>query len=256
MGVKRMKYAIITGASKGLGASIAERFIQEGIQVIGVSRTENRELSELSSESETKYQHFKCNLSNMDELERTFEKIKDQIFKESTELVYLINNAATVNPIDIATKHTTEAVEAHIKLNLTAPIITTALVLKRAKESGVKTIITNITSGAADRSTYGWSAYGASKAGLNHYTNTVALEQNVLKTNNKVILFDPSIMDTNMQGDIRKSNPASFQEVEKFRKYKEENQLSDTRTVANVLVDILLDAEMVENGKYYSIKDY
>lgn len=251
-----MKFAIITGTSKGLGASIAELLMKAGVHVVGIARTRNRDLLQIARDAGVTYQHFTCNLSDVDQLDRTIEKINDQVFKKETDLVYLINNAATVNPIDIATKHTSEAVQAHMQLNLIAPILTTALVLKRAKHCGIKTVITNVTSGAADRSTYGWSLYGSSKAGLNRYTESVALEQKELKTEHKVILFDPSIMDTGMQGEIRSASPDAFKDVEQFIDYKVENKLSDTADVASVLVKILLDEAAIINGKYYSIKDY
>lgn len=251
-----MKYAIITGTSKGLGSSMAEKMIKAGVNVVGISRNENPVLEELASQSKVRYHHFRCNLTNVENLDRTFAKINDLVVKEDTELVYLINNAATVKPIDIATNQTIEAVQAHMQLNLIAPIITTSLLLKRARRKGIKTIIANVTSGAANRSTYGWSAYGSSKAGLNRFTETVALEQKELGTENKVILLDPSIMDTNMQNDIRSTDEESFRDVNQFKQYKEENKLSDTADVANVFVTILLDDEQVVNGKYYSIKDY
>ncbi|WP_284521581.1 SDR family NAD(P)-dependent oxidoreductase [Cytobacillus pseudoceanisediminis] len=47
-----MKLAIITGASKGLGASIAKRMITEGTGIISVSRTENPELAKLAAENQ------------------------------------------------------------------------------------------------------------------------------------------------------------------------------------------------------------
>lgn len=251
-----MKYAIITGSSKGLGASTAKQLLKAGIHVLGIARETNDSLMQVAKEAGVTYQHFNCNLSDTNQLDRTFEKINDQVFKKDTELVYLINNAATVKPIDIATRQTSEAVQAHMQLNLIAPILTTSLVLKRAKHCGIKTVITNVSSGAAGRSTYGWSLYGSSKAGLNRYTETVALEQTELKTGHKVILFDPSLMDTNMQGDIRSTSPEAFQDVEQFKQYKIENKLSNTTDVANVLVKILLDDTEIINGKYYSIKDY
>ena len=251
-----MKYAIITGTSKGLGASIAELMLKAGIHVVGISRNQNPVLQQIASDLKVSYQHFKCNLSDVEHLDRTIEKVNDQVFKSETELVYLINNAATIKPIDVATKQTIEAVQAHMQLNLIAPIITTSLVLRRAQNHHVKTVVTNVTSGAADRSTYGWSAYGSSKAGLNRFTETVALEQKELKTDHKVILFDPSIMDTNMQGDIRSSNKESFQDIDQFKQYKAENKLSDTTDVANVLVNILVEDDRIVNGRYYSVKDY
>lgn len=250
-----MKYAIITGTSKGLGASIAEQMLQEGIHVIGIARHQNKKLEQFAKQAGVSYQHMKCDLADVDQIDKTFETISDQIFKKNTDLVYLINNAATVNPIETSANHTIEAVQAHMQINLIAPMITSSLILKRAEKLPVRVVIVNVSSGAADRATYGWSAYGASKAGLNSYTTTVALEQTELGTYNKVILFDPSIMDTAMQGDIRLATKEAFQEVDQFKQFKEESMLRDTAVVAKALVDILGSEAEVTNGKYYSVKD-
>ncbi|WP_017470710.1 (S)-benzoin forming benzil reductase [Amphibacillus jilinensis] len=251
-----MKYAIVTGTSKGLGAAIAELLLKNDIHVIGIARHVNKQLSQLADQSKVTYQHFSCDLADVDQLDRTFEKVNDQIFKKETSRVYLINSAATVNPIDTVANHTIEAIQAHMQINLIAPMLTTSLVLKKAKQSGMETIVANISSGAADRSTYGWSAYGASKAGLNRYTQTVALEEEQLGTSNKIILFDPSIMDTEMQRDIRAVDQEAFQEVEQFKQYKKQNKLRDKSVVAQVFVNILVEPAEINNGHYYSIKDY
>ena len=50
-----MKYAIITGASKGLGLALAKRLIHEQIPVLSVSRTENEELKNLAKEKGVDY---------------------------------------------------------------------------------------------------------------------------------------------------------------------------------------------------------
>lgn len=251
-----MRYAIVTGTSKGLGAAIARHLLEQGIHVIGIARNRNKELIKVATERNVSYQHFTCDLANGDQIDHVFATINDQIFKTGTQRVYLINNAATVNPIDTVANHTMEAIQAHMQVNLVAPMLTTSLVLKKAKAYAIPTVVVNITSGAANRSTYGWSAYGASKAGLDRYTNTVALEEQKLNTNNKAILFDPSIMDTSMQQDIRSVDKEAFADVEQFKRYKEEKQLRDTTVVAEILVNLLVDDDQIENGKYYSIKQY
>src|SRR5690625_5748465 len=86
----------------------------------------------------------------------------------------------------------------------------------------------NITSGAANRPIYGWSAYCSTKALINRYTETVALEQHTLKTENKVFAFSPGVMDTNMQAEIRSTDSASFKDVEQFIQYKKDDQLRHT----------------------------
>src|SRR5699024_5076527 len=113
-----------------------------------------------------------------------------------------------------------------------------------------------ITSGAANRPIFGWSAYCSSKASMNMYVQTVALEQNHLKTNHKIIAFSPGVMDTAMQEKIRESSTEAFIDVETFRGYKEDGQLSKSDMVGSVIVDIMGDESSIENGKIYDISDY
>jgi len=134
--------------------------------------------------------------------------------------------------------------------------VLTNLLLQRATENEVTLLCANVTSGAAERPVYGWSAYCSTKASINMYTKTVALEQDELKTGNKVIAFSPGIMDTAMQEKIRASSPEEFAEVDKFRDYKKNNILKDTDAVGGVLVDILTDETSVQNGKVYNVRDY
>lgn len=67
-----MKFAIITGASRGLGEAIARRLLQEQMAVISVSRTENEQLKELALEKGFNYTHFHCNLSLEKEVQEVF----------------------------------------------------------------------------------------------------------------------------------------------------------------------------------------
>src|SRR5690625_5452847 len=112
-----------------------------------------------------------------------------------------------------------------------------------------------ITSLAAERPVYGWSAYCSTKASINMYTKTVGLEQEVEGTENKVFAFSPGVMDTNMQAEIRSRTKEQFKDVESFRQYKERNALRDPKKVGQILVKLLLD-EKIENGKVYYVTDY
>lgn len=87
------------------------------------------------------------------------------------------------------------------------------------------------------------------------YTKTVALEQDELGTENKIIAFSPGIMDTDMQSMIRSSSKEQFTEIERFKDYKTNKSLRNTDIVAGVLIDIITD-EDVKNGKIYYISNY
>ncbi|MFB1051129.1 (S)-benzoin forming benzil reductase [Paraliobacillus sp. JSM ZJ581] len=250
-----MKYAVITGTSKGLGASIAVLLLKQGVHVIGVSRNKDKKLEKVAQENNVTYQHYTCDLANVEKMDKIFSIIASQFIRKKISMIYLIHNAGTVNPINTAENYIPEAITSHVHVNLIAPMIASSLFLNVAKTSNTPLINVFVTSGAANRSVYGWSAYSATKAGINRYAKTIALEQDMLETNSKVMIFDPSIMDTEMQTEIRSSSKEAFQDVEQFQQYKQENKLRSTNTVAKVLIDILLAPERIENGGYYSVKD-
>ncbi|SEO48066.1 benzil reductase ((S)-benzoin forming) [Amphibacillus marinus] len=251
-----MRHAIVTGTSKGLGAAIAKHMLQQGVHVSGLARNQNNALNEVALHQQTTYQHFSCDLTDVKQIKQCFAKIITNIFNKETDCVYLVNNAATVQPINTVSKHHLDDVQAHMQLNLLAPMHITSLALKAAHKANVKIVIVNISSGAANRITYGWSAYGASKAGLNHFSETAALEERELNSDNKIIIFDPSIMDTGMQGEIRSTDEMAFQQVEQFKQYQLEHKLRSADQVAKVLLKLLGDEDNLVSGQRYHINDY
>lgn len=251
-----MRYGVVTGVSKGLGESVANILMESGVNVIGISRSKNKSLEEAAQQNNVLFQHFSCDLGDVDALEETFNKISSLIFQEEPSTVYLVNNAAVLDPVDKSMNLDSHELAYHVQVNSLAPMVMTNLFLKKASEEEVPFIGVTITSGAAERPVYGWSAYCSTKAGINMYTKTAALEQKELKTQNKVIAFSPGIMDTQMQEKIRASNKDEFIEVDTFKDYKHKNLLKDTEAVGGVLVDILTDESSVENGKIYNVRDY
>jgi NADP-dependent 3-hydroxy acid dehydrogenase YdfG len=100
--------------------------------------------------------------------------------------------------------------------------------------------ILNISSGAAVTAYPGWSVYGGTKAGLDHFSRTVAAEQ----TGNavKVVSLYPGVIDTGMQETIRHSDPELFPNKERFDKLKSEGQLATPEATARRVLDYLNSA--------------
>jgi benzil reductase ((S)-benzoin forming) len=249
-----MKYAIITGASKGLGASIAKRLIDEQIALVTVSRTENEELRKYAQANNIFYQHHFCNLSNEEEIQEVFMEIAHSIFQKNPEEILLFNNAGVIEPIHTVGSLDQTPIIRNIQVNLIAPMLITNLFLQKAKLTNISVQVINVTSGAATRPIHGWSIYCSSKAGLNMFTQTVAMEQAEMKTNNKIMAFSPGVMDTEMQEIIRTSSKEAFIEIDKFKEYKEKNILKHPDVVGGALVDLVLSGNY-ESGKVYHIKD-
>ncbi|MGZ4095613.1 MAG: (S)-benzoin forming benzil reductase [Bacteroidia bacterium] len=250
-----MRYAIITGASRGLGEAIAKRMLQEQIAVVSVSRTENNGIRKLALEKGLFYRHYPCNLSLEKEVQEVFMEIAHCIYQKNPHEIYLFNNAGVIEPIETVGNLDQTPIIRNIQVNLIAPILITNIFLKKAGQSGTTVQAINITSGAAVRSIEGWSVYCSAKAGLNMFTQTAALEQAEMKTNNKIIAYSPGIMDTKMQETIRSSSKEAFKELEKFIEYKEKNKLLEADAVANPLIDLVLNGN-AESGKIYHVSDF
>lgn len=233
-----MKLAIVTGASRGLGRSVAEELVKRDYEVVNFSRTQAADAS---------FRHIEVDLSNPESTLAALEHVKPLI--ETATSLLVVQNAALIEPIHRAGHMNPNQLIAHVQANLLAPMLVTNAVL--AYELPVSLV--HVTSGAAKRPLSGWSAYCGTKAGLDHFTETVALELD--GTHNKVALFNPGVMDTAMQENIRASSEDAFRDVEQFRSYVTEGRLRTPETVARILVEHLID-EPFENGKTYSVYDH
>ncbi len=246
------KIAIVTGASRGLGAAISQKLAEEGYSIISISRSDNSTLHTIAADNGQSYYHFPCNLADGSEVEDTFTKVYEKVNQPDTEEVFLIHNAGTVAPIHTVGHLHPQTVTDSTQINLISPIIMTNMLLKITDK---KVTIANITSGAAQRPIEGWSVYCSTKAALNMFTQTVALEQETAGTSHKIFAFNPGIMDTDMQGEIRTSSEEQFTDIAKFQGYKEDGLLRAPETVANIFVSLLLDTE-TKSGVIYQINDF
>jgi benzil reductase ((S)-benzoin forming) len=249
-----MDYAIVTGATRGLGESVAKLFTRKGISLINVSRTDNDVLKKLCEEEGVSYEYTQCDLSNPGETEEVMKKIGRKVFDSSPNRIYLVQNAGVVTPINPSGQIEKADLEKSVNVNLLSPMIVTNEMLKASQDSSSQLIMINVSSGAGSRPVYGWSTYCSTKAGINMLTETVSLELSKNGSRHKVIAFSPGVMDTDMQGTIRSSSEESFAEVENFKRYKEQGMLRDTDKVAEVLVKLVTDTD-VESGKLYHVND-
>ncbi|UOR13269.1 (S)-benzoin forming benzil reductase [Halobacillus amylolyticus] len=247
-----MQYAIVTGDSRGLGEAIAEQFLTKSIHVVGVSRHSNRELAEKYGGS---YTHVACDLSDPSQLEEGIEQVMKRVTRDDPHFIYLVNNAGVIEPIETVGNFQSQDVSKHMMINVTAPMMFLNHLLKEANDQGIKTAAINITSGAAERSVHGWSVYSSSKAAINRFTETAALEQDMAGKEHKIFAYSPGVVDTDMQKEIRSSKESAFADLDKFKALKEKGNLNSPRTVAAVLMDLLNDFSSIESGKVYKLYD-
>ena len=157
------KVALITGASKGIGYSIAEVFAAAGAKVVIASRKQDS-LDELANKLKGKGYEvcgFSCNVGNIDELS----KLVDKTVEKYGTIDILVNNAAA-NPVFGPIHETSlEAFDKIMNVNVKAPFELMKLCFPFLRKSSSPSVI-NISSVGGISPESGLGIYSASKAAL------------------------------------------------------------------------------------------
>jgi len=185
---------LVTGASRGLGLSIARNLLMAGDNVIALARHETKEL--LSVIAQTKDSgsvrlHFvRFDLSKTAEIPEMVRSLRS----EFGPLYGLVNNAAIGLSGALALMHNSQ-VEELVRVNTVAPIILTKYVVRSMMSARVGRII-NIASIAASTGYSGLAVYGATKASMIGFTRSLARE--VGRLGITVNAIAPGFLDTDM----------------------------------------------------------
>jgi NAD(P)-dependent dehydrogenase (short-subunit alcohol dehydrogenase family) len=167
--------AIITGASQGLGAAIAEHFLAEGANIVLCSRNA-ADLSEqhmrlAAAHGADRVWSRPADISSTKDVDALFEEAQSRFGR----LDVLVNNAGVYGPMgSIDTVDWDEWVQA-IAINLTGTVYCArkAVTIFKPRRYG-KIVI--LSGGGATSPLPGISAYAASKAAIVRLTETLALE--------------------------------------------------------------------------------
>jgi benzil reductase ((S)-benzoin forming) len=242
-----MKHIVVTGASKGLGEALAYEAIKNDYTVHCISRTINEGLAEHDS-----VHYYPFDLLNLEEIPSLMKDIYKHL--KSCEEVFIIQNAGIIGPIKkIEDCHPNELFQNNL-INLMAPMLFTSEFIKRSKNLNAKKRIMNISSGAARKPIGSWSAYCASKAGLDMFTRTVAVEQEQAEYPCELVSVAPGIIDTGMQEEIRSTDSDDFKRLDDFKNYKENNLLAQPSEVASKLIKYLMSDEFT-SGELLDIRN-
>ncbi|QBP42822.1 SDR family NAD(P)-dependent oxidoreductase [Paenisporosarcina antarctica] len=241
-----MKVYVVTGASKGIGFELAKQLSGAGHFVIGIARTE-------SKIDGVKF--IKADLSETEKLESLTNEIIAAAPQHAVSFT-LINNAGMVNPIGIIGSVNAEEITNAIAVNLTAPMIISNAFISKLKDSNVSKRIVNISSGAGRNAYEGWGTYCATKAGIDHFSRVVAIEQLNAQHPVDIVSIAPGIIDTGMQEIIRASKEEAFPLLDKFIEYKEQGLLSSAQQTAQKLISFMENEDFKEVGSIVDIRNY
>ncbi|MGZ5102070.1 MAG: SDR family NAD(P)-dependent oxidoreductase [Usitatibacter sp.] len=223
-----MNLYIVTGTTKGLGAALA----------LLIARDARNELVALARAAEGPIPggfRIEADLADAKSLEAACDRLDERLRGKGYAKAVLINNAGLIPPVGPLDQVGAAELERNLVVNLVAPMRLMRRFLRATAEVPLRRII-NISSGAARRPIFGWSAYCAAKAGLDMASRCVALEAETRKQCVEVASLAPGVIDTSMQEIVRGATAEQFVDVERFRQMKADGVL---RPAADVAADIL-----------------
>jgi 3-oxoacyl-[acyl-carrier protein] reductase len=196
---------VITGASRGLGLSIAQAFWDTGANLFLVARSGSalEEISERLRRSRQGGQEIAYVVADLGESE-TPQRIMAALNRFAARLDVLVNNAAIIGPIGPFAGNDWTEWQRAIQVNLLAPAAICQGAIMRMKEQGGGVIL-NISGGGATSPRPNFSAYATAKAALVRMSETMAAE--VFQYGIRVNCIAPGAMNTEMATAVLRAGP-------------------------------------------------
>lgn len=233
---------ILTGASRGMGHAMAEQLLGMGHQLLCISRQENTQFA----------QHPLCTQWALDlqDSASVAAKLHSWLAAQKTaglESVNLINNAGVVAAIAPLSGVQASDINIALRVGLEAPMQLTAAFLRATEKWQTKKRVLNISSGLGRRAMASQTGYCAAKAGMDHFTRCLALEEALKPHGAQVCSLAPGVIDTDMQVQLRSADAALFPDRAAFEGMKIQGVLTSVHDAASRILDYLLRKDFGSN---------
>ena len=247
---------IVTGTSRGLGLALAHQLLKPENFLLCMSRSSPESLGAAARAVQAELEHWPLDLDHGLQagamLTQWLGSRKPGSFASAT----LINNAGVLPRIAPLSEADPEELSKVLRVGLEAPMQLTAAFLHGtqgwldamgAQDAGGHAAahgdtsafprrVLNISSGNGRHAMASQAIYSAAKAGLDHFTRCLALEEALKPQGARVCSLAPGVIDTDMQTHLRAADAASFPDQGRFVDLKAQDQLSSPdATAAQVL---------------------
>ena len=216
---------IVTGASRGLGLSLASQLLERGHQVLTLQRRPNPALRGA-------VEQWSADLADPAPVADRLAQWVAALPREGLASLTLVNNAALlVTPGPLREADAAEVSRA-LRASLEAPLLLTAAFLRASAGVRAARKVLNISSGLGRFAMAGSAVYCAAKAGMDHLSRALALEEAEKPGGAKVVSLAPGVIDTDMQVQLRSADPAAFAAQTRFQTMKDSGGLDSGEAAA------------------------
>jgi NAD(P)-dependent dehydrogenase (short-subunit alcohol dehydrogenase family) len=232
---------VITGASRGLGAGLAEEFERLGLRLGLCARNEP-----VLPDGE-RVHAARLDVADAPAMDRFAARVEARFSK----IDLWINNAGVLAPISPLRDIESAAFLDHLRINVLGVFNGTRAFVRHVRSRAGGGVLVNLSSGAAQNAYAGWSAYCAAKAAVDRLTECVQLEEAAQGL--RAYALSPGLIDTQMQEQIRECREEVFPSVEKFRQAKRDEAFNRPAFVARHLLEIAFKRDPAPAAVVYRV---
>ncbi len=250
---RQEKLFILTGASRGLGRALAEQLLREaGCTLLTLSRQPLAALQEQARQSGAQLVQWQQDLTDAPAAARRLAEWLQAVPPGRFGSAALINNAGVIPRISRLGDTRSAGSDAadlaglsqSIRAGLEAPLLLCAAFLSATRQWPARRKVLNISSGLGRRPLAAQAPYCAAKAGLDHLTRCLALEEAARSHEEggqgaRVCAIAPGVIDTDMQAQLRGASAQDFPGQGRFAALKAEGQLASAEDTARRLLAYL-----------------
>jgi NAD(P)-dependent dehydrogenase (short-subunit alcohol dehydrogenase family) len=230
------KVALVTGAGRGIGRATALALAEAGADVVVVARS-TRAIEAVAAEVRARGGQALAIPTDVSDPNGVDLMVR-QTLRASGRIDVLINNAGVLAPIGRTWEVPPLIWQRNVLVNLSGVFLCANAILphmiNQESRGGLRGKIINISSGAASHVVPGWGAYSAAKAGVDQFTRVLAaeVEPYAITVNSAY----PGVVDTQMQAEIRHTDPEHFPDRPRFERYYQMGQLRPPEESARFLM--------------------
>ena len=230
---------ILTGASRGMGLAMAQQLLQKRNALLCISRHANADLAAAAQKADASLTQWTHDLADG---ESVSERLRAWLHKQKPAdfaSASLINNAGVIPPIAPLRQSQPADLALALRVGLEAPMALSAAFLGATENWALPRKVLNISSGLGRFPMASQAGYCAAKAGMDHFTRCLALDEALHSNGAKVCSLAPGVIDTDMQVQLRGAAGDAFPDQSKFLQLKAQGQLSSPEQAAEQVLRFL-----------------
>lgn len=209
-----------------MGLAMARQLLQSGDTVLCVSRTTQTALEQQATDAGTTLLQWTHDLANGASLSTRLEAWLGDMAGTTWASASLINNAGMIPHIGPLSASDPLDLARALRVGLEAPMQLTAAFLRATESWSGQRKVLNISSGLGRRAMASQAGYCAAKAGMDHFTRCVALEEALKPQGARVCSLAPGVIDTDMQVQLRSADSSNFPDQASFLGLKASGSLA------------------------------